>query len=521
MSHHHPRALAALVGLGLALSACSTPGVAPGPSAGSNAPAASTAPPKADATLVVGVTTDPNSLNPWKATQFQAVNVLETMYNSLTQFDKDLKVVPSLAESWTTSADGKTVTLKLRQNVKFSDGSAFDANDVKFSLDRIKDPATAAVAAASLASVTAVTVKDPTTVELTLSGPDAALASNLASLNLSILPSEATDATFTTAPTGTGPFTFVSRTPNQSLSVKRNDSFWGDKAKVAKLEFRVIPEETAIVSAVQSGNVHIASLKDPLVAKTAAAANVTVVKTAQLNYHVLQLNARMGALTDVNVRLAIQCGIDRKQVLDTAALGEGEVTGPNTSPAFKSDPAARPCPTRDVAKAKEYLAKSGKTNVAIRTIVSTGEYATSVNEAQNLKSQLAEVGITLNLEVLESGAYVTKWVAADFEAAVALNGGRPDPDGAYSRYFTSKGNLNKVSGYASDTLDGLFAQGKATTDYTARKDIYKKVDAELENNAVWVWLFTGFGYTVTAKGVSGFEPNPTGSFRTLGTTSVG
>jgi peptide/nickel transport system substrate-binding protein len=508
-----------ILGVGLALTACSSPG---GTGATSTAPSASaSAAGNANATLVVGITTDPNNLNPWLATQFQAVNVLETMYNSLTQFDKDLKVVPSLAESWTTSADGKTVTLKLRQGVKFSDGSAFDATDVKFTLDKIKDPATKAVAAASLASVTAVTVKDPSTVELTLSGPDAALASNLASLNLSILPSEATEATFTTTPNGTGPFAYVSRTPNQSLSVKRNDAFWGDKAKVAKLEFRVIPEESAIVSAVQSGNVQIASLKDPLVAKTATAGGVTVTKTPQLNYHVLQLNATKGALTDVNVRLAIQCGIDRKQVLDTAALGEGEVTGPNTSPAYKSDPSARPCPTRDVAKAKEYLTKSGKTDVTVRTIVSQGEYATSVNEAQNVQAQLKEVGITLNLEVLESGAYVTKWVAADFEAAIALNGGRPDPDGAYSRYFTSKGNLNKVAGYSSPTLDDLFAQGKATTDYDARKAIYKKADAELENNAVWVWLFTGYGYTATAKGVSGFEPNPTGSFRSLAATKVG
>lgn len=517
MSNLHSRVLAGVLGLGLALTACSAP-AGTSSSNGSSQPGGSGAT-KPDATLVVGVTTDPNSLDPWKATQFQAVNVLETMYNSLTQFDKDLKVVPSLAESWDTSADGKLVTLKLRQGVKFADGSSFDAADVKFSLDKVRDKATAAVAAASLASVTAVTVKDPATVELTLSGPDAALASNLASLNLSILPSEATDETRASKPNGTGPFSYVSRVPNQSITVKRNDGFWGGKPKSAQIEFRVIPEESAIVSAVQSGNVQLAGLKDPLVAKTAAASGVAVIKTPQLNYHVLQLNATKGALTDLNVRLAIQCGIDRKQVLDTAALGEGEVTGPNTSPAFKSDPNARPCPTRDVAKAKEYLAKSGKTDVVVKTIVSQGEYATSVNEAQNLQAQLKEVGINLQLEVLESGAYVTKWVAADFEAAVALNGGRPDPDGAYSRYFTSTGNLNKVAGYSSPTLDQLFAQGRATTDFATRREIYKKVDAELENNAVWIWMFTGYGYTATAKGVSGFEPNPTGSFRSL--TGVG
>ena len=113
--------------------------------------------------------------------------------------------------------------------------------------------------------------------------------------------------------------------------------------------------------------------------------------------------------------------------------------------------------------------------MTIKTIVSQGEYATSVNEAQNLKAQLAEAKITLDLQVLESGAYVDRWVAADFDAAVALNGGRPDPDGMYGRYFTSTGNLNKVAGYSSPELDALFAQGKTTSDTAARKQIYTRV----------------------------------------------
>src|SRR5439155_25920517 len=190
---------------------------------------------------------------------------------------------------------------------------------------------------------------------------------------------------------------------------------------------------------------------------------------------------------DLAVGLAIQCAMDRQQVLDTAALGEGEVIGPITSPAYRSDPAARPCPRRDVEAAKRHLAAAGHAGgLTLSTIVSQGEYATSVNEATNIQSQLAEAGITLNLDVLESGAYVDRWVAADFDTAVALNGGRPEPDGMYGRYFTSTGNLNKVAGCSSPALDALFAQGKAAADPAARKVIYQQVSAELENNAAWV-----------------------------------
>lgn len=471
--------------------------------------------------LIVGVTTDPDTLFPWKATQFQAVNVLQNIYGTLTEFDQDLNVVPGLAKSWEPSEDGLTVTYMLREGVTFADGSDFDSEDVKFSLESIMDETTAAVAATSLASVTDVEAPDAKTVVLTLSAPDAALPANLAVLGMAMLSSDATEAALTTTPNGTGPFSFDSRTPSQSITLKKNEAYWGDAVKLDSVEFRVIPDESSIVSALQAGNVQLAVFDDPVVAQTAESSNVTVKGTPQLSYHVLQLNATKGDLKDVNVRLALQCAIDRKQVLDTAALGEGEVTGPITSPAFKSDPASRPCPERDLAKAADYLNKAGKSGgVTIKTIVSQGEYATSVNEAQNLKSQAAEAGITLEIEVLESGAYVDRWIAADFEAAVALNGGRPDPDGMYGRYFTSDGNLNKVAGYSSPELDELFAKGKQSSDPEERKVIYKDLSNNLEDNAAWIWLFTSFTYTATASNVQGFTPMVNGSLQFLRSTSI-
>ncbi|WP_219413480.1 ABC transporter substrate-binding protein [Pseudonocardia nigra] len=494
------------------LSACSGSGGGDAPAGGGTA---------GPGGLVIGATSDPDTLFPWKATQFQAVNVLEQLYGTLTELDEDLEVVPGLTESWQLSEDGTTLTLTLRQGVTFADGSTFDSADVKSSLDRIREEATGAVAAASLASVTAVEAPDPSTVVLTLSGPDAGILAALASVNLAMLSSEDTEETLAETSNGTGAFTFAERSPNESITLTANESFWGGAPALSSLEFRVIPDETSIVSALQSGNVQFAVFDDPLVAQSAEASGVQITKTPQLSYHALQLNARKAPLDDVDVRLAIQCAIDRQQVLDTAALGEGEVTGPITSPAYRSDPAARPCPQRDVAKAKEYLAQAGHAGgLTISTIVSQGEYATSVNEATNIQAQLAEAGITMNLEVLESGAYVDRWVAADFQSAVALNGGRPDPDGMYGRYFTSTGNLNEVAGYSSPTLDGLFAQGKATADPAERKAIYEQVSAELENNAAWVWLFTSFTYTATTPDVSGFTPMANGSLKFLRETTV-
>ncbi|NUP67545.1 MAG: ABC transporter substrate-binding protein, partial [Nonomuraea sp.] len=317
-------AIGAAAVLSIALTSCSS---SSGPATGTGATG------KAGGSLVVGVTSDPDTLFPWKATQFTAVNVLQNIYGTLTEFDKDLNVVPGLAESWQASEDGKKLTLTLRKGVTFGDGSTFDSKDVKASLDKIMDEKTAAVARASLSSVKSVEAPDAGTVVLELTGPDAALPGNLATVNMAMLSSDDTEEKLTATPNGTGPFTLGKRVPSQSLTLAKNPKYWGaEKPKVDGVEFRVIPDESSIVSAMQSGNVQLAVFNDPLVAQTAeGGGTIKVTKTPQLSYHALQLNAQRGDLKDVNVRLAIQCAIDRKQVLDTAALGEGEVTGPITA----------------------------------------------------------------------------------------------------------------------------------------------------------------------------------------------
>lgn len=487
----------------------------------SSAPTPTSAP-KTGGDLVVGITTDVLTLDPWKATQFQDVyDVLPNIYGTLTEFDKNLNVVPGLAKSWDVSKDGLTVTLHLRTGVTFQSGAKFTSADVVDSLKKIMDPATAAVARTALANVSSVSAEGADTVVLKLSSPDASLLAGLATVNASIISAKDTEASLAGAPDGTGPYKFDSRKAGQSVTLSANPDYWRGKPSLSKVTFRVIPTTTSIVSAMQAGNVQLAAIDDPVVAKTATASGLNVAKTAQLSYHVLQLNASRSVLANKDVRLAIQCGVDRKQVLDTAALGAGTITGPITTPAYLSNTKDQPCPTGNVTKAKQYLAKAGKSSgVTIDTIVSTGEYSTSVDEAQSLKSQLAKVGITLNLEVLDNNAYVARWIAGDFDAAVALNGGSPDPNTMYGRYFTSTGNLNKVAGYSSPELDSLFVQGRSTTVLSARKAIYNKVSAQLVDNAAWVWLFTSYEYTATTKSVTGFTPMANGSLQFLRDTRV-
>jgi peptide/nickel transport system substrate-binding protein len=152
--------------------------------------------------------------------------------------------------------------------------------------------------------------------------------------------------------------------------------------------------------------------------------------------------------------------------------------------------------------------------------VMTGGYTTAVNEAQNLQAQLREIGIQLDIEQLETNAYVKRWLDADFDAAVALNGGSYDPYLMYGRYFTEGGSLAKPAGLASAKLDSLLEQGGRETDEGARSAIFEEFSRELVRTAPWVWTFQGYEYRVLSDRVQGFELSPDGSMKSLRDTTL-
>lgn len=258
-------------------------------------------------------------------------------------------------------------------------------------------------------------------------------------------------------------------------------------------------------------------MTDPSVVTQIDQAELTVERTPALAYHALMLNTTRGPLGEEKVRQAIACVIDRQELVDSAVFGEGEVTGPFTAPAFAGDPYdGLPCDGPDVELAQQLLEEAGYGDgFALNTIVMTGGYQTAIDEAQVLQEQLAEISVTLDLEQLETNVYVDRWLAADFDAAVALNGGSADPHQMYARYFTSDGNLNEVATYSSPALDELFAAGRAETDPDARAEIYAQISDRLLEASPWAWLFTGNEYRVLQPEVEGFVPMPTGSLKSL------
>ncbi|MEN8040159.1 MAG: ABC transporter substrate-binding protein [Actinomycetota bacterium] len=473
--------------------------------------------------LVVGRVGDIDILDPHLATAFQSVRTLDLVYDGLLTLDADLAVGPGLAESWEFSDDGLTLTMSLQEGVTFHDGSAFDSEDVAASLNRVLDEETGAVVRANLLAITDIATPDANTVVLTLANVDASILTSLADVNAAILSSDAIAAgTVDREPNGTGAFAWNEWKQGSSVTLTANEGYWGDGPYVASLEFRIIPDENSVLAGMKAGEVHVGVLTDPAVVLQAGDP-LTVHRTPALAYHALMMNSSREPLSDQKVRQAISCAIDRQQVIDTAALGEGEVTGPITIPAYRSSTAGLPCGgERDIDTAKDLLAQAGYADgFTLNTIVIALETLTAIAEGENLAAQLAEVGITLELEILETGTYVDRWLAADFDAAVALNSGKADPHQLYARYWPSTGNLNGVASYNSPMLDELFAAGQVETDPAVRVGIYDQISEELQAQSPWIWVFTGFEYRVATDAVSGFVPMPNGSLQYLKQTKLG
>ncbi|MCL4237357.1 MAG: ABC transporter substrate-binding protein [Anaerolineae bacterium] len=465
-------------------------------------------------TLIMARAVDATGLDPHTQTAFASLRLLELIYEPLIQADENLNLVPALAESWAFSEDGLQLTLNLRQGVTFHDGSAFTAEDVIASLARILDEATGSATRTNLLSIESMEAPDDYTVVLNLTLPDVPLVAALSSINTAILSSEVIASGDPTADVvGTGPFMLESWQPEEKTVLKANPSYWGDGPFVDGIEIRIIPDEATIMAALRAGEVDFVMFNDPLIATLPVGdATFTINRAPEISYHALQLRAAVEPLDKLEVRQAISCAIDRQEVVDVAALGEGQVTGPLTMPAWAVSLDELFCYEQDVELARELMKQAGlEEGFTLPVIAAVAEPPTALSEAQVIQEQLKAINITVEIESLEFGTYVDRWLAADFVGAIALNGGRPDPYPMYSRYWQYGANFNNVAGYIDDTLDRLMKEGQVETDPAKRYEIFVEFQKHLAEMSPWIWLYTGYTYTGQQAYVTGFIPTPTGS----------
>jgi peptide/nickel transport system substrate-binding protein len=531
---HGTAATVVLAALALAVSACSgsssgggSPTNANTGGGGATSTGATTTPSTGSTTtaptgtVVVADTSSVQKLDPAVMTNFLDFQAIGMIYQPLVTLDANLQVQPDLATSWTTSSDGKTLTFQLRSGVKFDDGSPFTSADVKATFERIMKPSTGAAAASYLSGVSSIDTPSPTQVVLNLKAPDSSLLDGLTSENMAIASTKSiTAGTLAKTPNGTGPYKYSSYVPNTSFTVNANTGYWGPTPKIATIEFKTIPTEQSIASALQAGTVQMGLITQPQVIQQLGSAPVTTAKELDLNYRALMIQSK-GPLANVNARLAVQCAIDRKAVLQASVLGQGKVVGPVPQGPFASDPNSGTCANQSTSQAKSFLAKAGEPNGFSFTALTSNDLdGTSNAQAITVQGELAKVGIHMSIDNVAGSDYIQRWLKGDFQAAFAENGASPSPYTMYGRYFGTGASLAVPSGYKSSQLASLLAQADSSTSAATQKQLYAQISNNLVNNAVWIWLFNAYDYYVTTKSVSGFQPLPTGSLLGLATASV-
>src|SRR3984957_17520588 len=474
------------------------------------------------APFVIANTSSVQKLDPQIATNFLDLQALGLVYQPLVTLSSSLQVVPDLASSWTFSSDSKSVTFTLRSGVKFDDGSTLTSADVKASLERVLNPKTGAAAASNISTVASISTPTPQTVVLQLTHPDFSILYGLTTTNLSTPPAKAIPAgTIPSQPDGTGPFKYVSWSPGTSLTLASNPSYWGGAPSIKQMVFRTIPDEQSIASALQAGTVKMGLLTEPQVVKTLGSASLQVDKELDLNYRALMLQDRTGPLANTDARLAIQCALNRTDILANAALGQGQVVGPVPLGPYAPSATAGTCGTQNLTQAAHYLAAAGMAKgFSFTAITSDALDATSEAQAVTAQSDLAKVGIHMTIENLGENDYIQRWLKGQFQAAFAENGANPDPYIMYGRYFGPGANLAVPSGFSSPALASLLTNADQNPSASTRASLYDQISTYLTSNAVWIWLFDSYDYTVLASSVHGYTPLPNEQLSALATTTV-
>ncbi|WP_273793079.1 ABC transporter substrate-binding protein [Brucella anthropi] len=477
--------------------------------------------------LIVGQIAEPQSLDPHTVTATNDFRILVNIYDGLVRYkDGTLEVEPALAESWTISDDGKSYTFRLRQGVKFHDGSEFNAEAVKFNFDRMlkedhpfynTGPFPLSF---NFSSIDAVNVLDEHTVELKLKEPFAPFLSNLAyPTGLIVSPEEVKKygKEFGRHPSGTGPFKFAEWQSGQRVVVERNPDYWDTAPALEAVVFRPITDANTRVAEMMAGGLDVMVEVPPdNLATFKQDANFAVAEQAGPHVWFTILNAKSGPFADKKVRQAANYAVNKQGLVDNVLQGSATAAAGPIPPAFNwVENKTEPYPY-DPEKAKALLAEAGASNPEITFYVTEGGSGMldPITMGAAIQADLQAVGFKVKIETYEWNTFLGRvnpgleGKADMAEMAWMTN----DPDTVpyltlRSDALPDKGGFN--SGYYSNPkVDELLEKARSTTDQAERGKLYGEVQSIVHDDAPWLFVANWKQNAVTTAAVKGFKLQP-------------
>lgn len=451
--------------------------------------------------LTLAMQLEPPHLDPTSAAAGAIDSVVySNIFEGLTRFMADGSVVPGLAESWEISEDGLTYTFKLREGVKFHDGTAMDAEDVKFSLDRARAEDSANAQKALYADIAEVTVVDPMTVQLTLSAPNGSMLFNLAWGDAVIVAPESIE-NIKTNPVGTGAFVFKDWVQGDRIEIAKNPDYWGTPAELDSATFKFISDPTAAYAAVMAEDVDVfAGFPAPEnLPIFEADPRFQVLVGSTEGETILSTNNKMPPFDDVRVRKALAHAIDRQAIIDGAMFGLGTPIGTHFAPHNPAYINLTGQSAYDPEMAKALLAEAGYEDGFTTTLkLPPPSYARRGGEI--IAAQLREVGIETEITNLEWAQWLEEVFRGKDFGLTIVSHTEPMDIGIYARpdyYFQ----------YDNPEFQELMTTLNATTDPAARNEILATAQQTIADDYVNGYLFQLAYPTVAKNGVQGLWQN--------------
>lgn len=485
---------------------------------------ASAALPALSADLRIGLQDDADILDPDQSRTFVGRIVYTALCDKLVDISPKLDIVPQLATGWSWSADGKILTMTLREGVIFHDGTPFDAEAVKANIERSKTLPESR-RKSELASVERAEVTGPLEVALHLTAPDATLMAQLADrAGMMVSPTAAAiGADFGLAPVCSGPFRFVERVQQDRIVLERFADYWNaDTIKIDRVIYLPIPDTTVRLANLRAGDLDmIERLAATDVAQASADANLTVTKIDGLGYQGITVNLANGERAntpmgqDPRVRQAFSLAIDRaalNQVVFDGVFSPGNQPFPPSSPWFDQ---RHPVPARDVAAARALLAEAGIDRLAVEVQVANNPV--QQNLMQVIQAMVAEAGFDVTLQAKEFATLLADQTAGAYQMSQVGWSGRVDPDGNIHQFVTCAGGIND-SKFCDPAVDAPLNEARVTPDAAARKQKYDAAHDILSVQTPIVYLYHQPWIWALDRKVEGFVAYPDGMIRLEGVT---
>ncbi|MGW1340480.1 ABC transporter substrate-binding protein [Kribbella sp. NPDC002412] len=485
---------------------------------------------KPGGTLTVALSADPDKLDPTLSRSLYSRYVFHTMCEKLYDLGPDAKIVPQLATALPTiSPDGLSLTIPLKQGVKFADGGTMDSTAVKVSIERGLTLAGSG-RKSELGPIDKVETPDPNTVVIKLSKPFAPLTAALADRAGMVLSPAAVSklgANFSTAPVCAGPFKFASRVAQNSIKVVK-DPLYYDAAKVHldAIEYRIITDSSIRSANLKSGDAQVAdSLSTQDAPSLQQDSSMTVLQSQSLGYQGLTVNiANANGIgnplkqldtpiaKEPKVRQALALSIDREALVKSIFNGLNTVACSPVSPKseFSSD-AAQVCPPHDPAKAKQLLSEAG-VGTPYKVTMITSNNPDSLRLAQALQAMVKEGGFDLVIKPVEYASLLDQQDRGDFELLQLGWSGRVDPDANIYNFVGSEGSQN-VAGYSNPEIDKLLTDARQSTDKAERIKLYGDVVNKLQQDDPLIYMYRQRNLTGVSKKVLGIQVYPDGVLR--------